>query len=158
MLRSPLLTLTTYFWVREGPTVYGIRCHRGREDMNLGSIFHHVCLIYCLSGPSVSEAGCTWQASRALLVPLGQLCRRIWHFTPLLGAELTRNRGYLKVLAFSILPTGNRKCKWQKFTVNGASKTIIFCFDKTRILFLALKQSDVVIYNVHYIYTYMRCE
>lgn len=32
LLRSPLITLTTYLWVREGPTVYGIRCHRGRED------------------------------------------------------------------------------------------------------------------------------
>lgn len=148
LLRSPLVTLTTYLWVREDPAV---------------CVFHHVSLTYCLSGPSVSEAGCTWQASRALPVPLGQLCRRIWRFTHLLGAELTRNGGSLNVLAFSTLPAGNRKDKCWNFTVSGTSKSILFCFGKTRILLLAeakiiaLKQSDAVIYNVHFIYTYMRC-
>lgn len=40
----------------------------------------------------------------------------------------------------------------------------MFCFDKTRILVLdevkmiALKQSNVVIYNIHNIHTYMRCK
>lgn len=40
----------------------------------------------------------------------------------------------------------------------------MFCFDKTRIFILAevkmiaLKQSNVVVYNIHYIHTYIRCK
>jgi len=104
------------------------------------------------------------QRSTALPVPLGQHGRRVGPFTHLLGAELTRNGGNLYVLAFLILPAGNRKCKCQNFIVNSASKSIMFCFAKTRILVLAeakmiaLKQSDAVICDVHCVYTYVRCK
>lgn len=86
---------------------------------------------------SFSEAGCTWQLSRALPVPLEPLCCRMWHFPHLLAAEFTRNWGNLNVLAVLVLPAGTRKLKCWFFTVNSVLKSIVFCSDKTRILVLA---------------------
>lgn len=101
------------------------------------SVLFTMCLLYCVSTPPFSEAGCTWQLSRAPPVPLEQLCCRMWHFLHLLAAELTRNWGNINVLAVSVLPAGNRKWKCWNFTVNGAFKSIMSCSDKTRILVLA---------------------
>lgn len=107
----------------------------GRYESN--QVFFILCLIYCVSAPSFSEAGCTWQLSRALPVPLKPLCCRMWHFPHLLAAEFTRNWGNLNVLAVLVLPAGTRKLKCWNFTVNGELKSIVFCSDKTRILVLA---------------------